>query len=941
MSVTVPRTGTDARRLLKVVEDFSRELSAGHKGPPVAPESRLDRDLGLDSLALAELLVRVEREFDVSLPEGALHAETPAALLRFLHASRGRSASVPDDRPFAELAPVGGRPDTVATLPEVLDWHAARHPNRVHARLYADDGSARPLTYSELKDGADSVTAGLAALGVRPADRVALMLPTGHDYFCAFLGILRAGAVPVPIYPPGRASQITEHMRRHGRILANAGAGLLLTAAAGERIARLLRAEAPRLERILTVDGVRDAAAGPAQPVAGAGEALALLQYTSGSTGDPKGVMLTHANLLANIRAMGERLEVRPGDVFVSWLPLYHDMGLIGAWLGSLYYAVPLAAMSPMRFLARPLEWLRMIHRHRATISGGPNFGYELCLRALEAGVPPGLDLSCWRVAFNGAEPVNPATLERFASTLAPAGFRRSALVPVYGLAEASVGLTLPAPGGGPVIDRLDRDRFLRRRHARPAAPGDRSPLLVAGCGRPLAGSEVRVLGPDGRECPERQEGALEFRGPSATRGYYRNPEATRALFHDRWLVTGDRGYVAGGEIFVTGRSKDVIVRGGRNVYPYELEEAVGRLPGVRRGCVAVFGSAAGEPGVERLVIAAETREAHDDAREALRAQIREVSVAVAGIPADDVCLLPPHAVLKTSSGKIRRGAIAELYWRGRLGRRDPALWWQILRLVLGGAGRRFRLGVSRVLEASYAGWAWTALGITGALLWPAIMLLPGRRWRWAAARAAAGLAGRLTGVAVEVRGRGHLPPGGGWIVVSNHASYVDALVLTRAIPRPMRYLAKRELAERPLVGALLRRLDVLFVERFERGAAAADAARIAAAVAAGDAVACFAEGTFEREPGLRPFHMGAFVAAARAGVPVIPVALQGTRSVMRGSEWYPRHGRARVIIGEPIAPGGGDWRAAVRLRERTRAVVLESCGEGEAAGPPHGAGST
>ncbi|HYW04210.1 MAG TPA: AMP-binding protein [Gammaproteobacteria bacterium] len=941
MGATGPATGTDARRLLKVVEDFSGELAGGRKLPAVTADSRLDRDLGLDSLALAGLLLRVEREFDVSLPEDALNAGTPAALLRFLRASRRRSSPVPDERPFTEPAPVGGLPDTAATLPGMLDWHAARHPDRVHAYLYTEDGHARPLSYAELQHGSDSVAAGLAALGVRRDDRVALMLPTGRDYFCAFLGILCAGAVPVPIYPPGRASQIAEHMRRHGRILANAGARLLLTVATGERIARLLRAEAPGLERILTVDAVRAAAAGPAERAAAASGDLALLQYTSGSTGDPKGVMLTHANLLANIRAMGQRLEVCPDDVFVSWLPLYHDMGLIGAWLGSLYYAVPLAAMSPLRFLARPLEWLRAIHRHRATISGGPNFGYELCLRALEAGVPSGLDLSCWRVAFNGAEPVNPATLESFASALAPAGFRRSALMPVYGLAEASVGLTLPAPGAGPEIDRVDRDRFLRRRFARPAAPGDPSPLLVAGCGPPLPGSEVRALGPDGRECPERQEGELEFRSPSATPGYYRNPEATQALFHDGWLVTGDRGYVAGGTVFVTGRSKDVIVRGGRNIYPYELEEAVGRLPGVRRGCVAVFGTGGGEPGVERLVIAAEIRANRDDVRDALRARIRDVSAAVAGIPADAVCLLPPHAVLKTSSGKIRRGAMAELYRRGRLGRRDAALWWQILRLVLGGAYRRAGLAASRLASAAYAGWAWMVLGIAAALAWPAVMLLPEPGWRWASVRVAAALAGRLTGVAVEVRGRGHLPPGGDWVLVSNHASYVDALVLARAIPRRMRYLAKRELAGRPLVGALLRRLDVLFVERFERGAAAADAARIAEAVAAGDPVACFAEGTFERDPGLRPFHMGAFVAAARAGVPVVPVALQGTRSLMRGSEWYPRRGRARVIIGEPIAPDGRDWRAAVRLRERARAVVLASCGEGDAAGPARGAGPT
>ncbi|GGN71916.1 AMP-binding protein [Nocardia rhizosphaerihabitans] len=318
---------------------------------------------------------------------------------------------------------------------------------------------------------------------------------------------------------------------------------------------------------------------------------------------------LTHANLLSNIRAMGEASEVAASDVFVSWLPLYHDMGLIGAWLSCLYFGVPLAVMSPLDFLARPAQWLWAIHANQGTLSAAPNFAYELCLRKIADAELDGLDLGSLRILFNGAEPVSADTVTRFGERFAAYGLRREAQAPVYGLAEACVGLTLPPVGRGPIVDRIDRNRFLRTGKATRAAADDPDPLRFVGCGRTIPGHQIRLVDSAGNVLGDRREGRIEFCGPSATAGYFRNPRATTALLRHGWLDTGDLGYFVDGELYVTGRIKDFIIRAGRNLHPEELERAVGDIPEIRKGCVAAFATAEPAGGTERLVVFAETRQ--------------------------------------------------------------------------------------------------------------------------------------------------------------------------------------------------------------------------------------------------------------------------------------------------------------------------------------------
>ncbi|MGB5452478.1 MAG: AMP-binding protein [Sedimenticolaceae bacterium] len=900
-------------------------------------DTRLERDLGLDSLARMELLARLERQFGVTLEERVFaEAETPRDLLRSLDSARGRRE--PTQAPVVRAITVGAArpvPDSATTLVEALRWHVESYPTRPHIQvLGADEGELTTLTYEQLWTAATAAAAGLQGLGVQPGQPIAIMLPTGRDYFVSFFAVLLAGAVPVPIYPPARWSQLEDHLRRHRGILSNCRASVLITVPAAKALARLLQSLVESLREVVTPEDLAGGADHYTAPAISGGD-VAFLQYTSGSTGNPKGVILTHANLLANIRAMGERVQASPSDVFVSWLPLYHDMGLIGAWFGSLYFAMPLVVMSPLTFLSHPERWLRAIHRFGGTLSAAPNFAYELCLKRLGDADLQGLDLSSWRIAFNGAEPVSPNTLERFAARFAPYGFRGEALMPVYGLAESTVGLAFPPLARGPRIDRIQRESLASKGKAVTADPADPHALRFVACGMPLPGHELRVVDSSGRELPERHEGHVQFRGPSATSGYYRNPEATERLFQDGWLDTGDLGYMVAGEVYITGRSKDIILRAGRNFYPHELEEAVGGITGIRKGCVAVFGSTEPASGTERLVVLAETREQDAAELERMRREINTLAAELVGIPPDDVVLGPPHTVPKTSSGKIRRAASRERYEDGQLGQIERAVWWQITRLAVSAMWPVLRRAWRNLVALAYAGYAWAVFGLLAPLAWVLVALLPRLSWRWDVMHALARLAAVITGTRLQVRGLEHLPrEDQPCILVANHASYLDGHSLVAALHRPFSFVAKAEFAQKLLYRIFMRRIRAELVERFDREKGVADAKRLAQTAREGRSLLFFPEGTFTRMPGLLSFHMGAFHAAAVAELPVVPIAIRGTRSILRAGSWFPRRGAITVTVCPPLhpkqlaAPGGDIWGLALQLRDAARAQILAHCGE-------------
>jgi 1-acyl-sn-glycerol-3-phosphate acyltransferase len=916
-------------RLLAIVRDLVWELHPHlRRSTRVGLDSDFDKDLALDSLGRAELILRLDKAFKVRLPDHLLsEADTPRDLLRAVLAAGPERRVLPQSAATAAAAPPEiAAPATAETLTDVLEHHVHAHGGRLHIRVWQGEGDEICLTYDDLRAAACRTASGLLERGLVMGDRVAIMLPTDAAFFEAFFGVLYAGGVPVPIYPPFRRAQVEEHLRRQAGILRNAEAGFLIVTPELRNVGSLLAGLTVDLRHIETVASLKRAGS-IEHPVPAGPLTVALMQYTSGSTGDPKGVVLTHANLLANIRAMGKALEAGSSDRFVSWLPLYHDMGLIGAWLGSLYYGALAVIMPPLAFLADPGRWLRLIGQHRGTLSAAPNFAFELCCKNVRDEDLAGLDLSSLKMIVNGAEPVSPSTIVRFTGQFAKYGFRPEMMGPVYGLAENSVGLAFPPLGRAPIIDRVERTALSRNGVAVPAPPTYHTALEFVACGQPIPRHEVRIVDETGREVAERTEGRLQFKGPSSTKGYFRNEEKTRALFDGEWLESGDRAYVAKGDVYITGRIKDIIIKAGRHIYPHEIEELVGGIEGVRKGGVVAFPTTGAERATERLVLLVETRITEAAARRALKQRIGETCATVLDVPPDVIELVPPRTVPKTSSGKIRRSAARGLYERGLPTQRERSLWWQMTWLAVSGLGNRLRRVRRWLGEVIYAGYWWGALVAVATLVWPIVTLLPGQQWRHRFVRSAARSFLRATGAPLRVEWEGELPAGG-VMIVANHASYLDALVITAVIPGPLSFVAKEELARQRVAGPFLRRLGTLFVRRIDPKGGIEDTQHQLEAARAGARIVSFPEGTLTRRPGLLGFHLSAFLVAGQAGISVVPVTVRGTRSILRGEQWFPRRSEIVVHIGKSMAPQGRDFTAAIQLRDRARAAMLEHYGE-------------
>jgi 1-acyl-sn-glycerol-3-phosphate acyltransferase len=444
------------------------------------------------------------------------------------------------------------------------------------------------------------------------------------------------------------------------------------------------------------------------------------------------------------------------------------------------------------------------------------------------------------------------------------------------------------------------------------------------------------VADPAGHELPERQEGRLQFRGPSSTSGYYRDAEKTQNLFEGDWLDSGDLAYMANGEVYITGRIKDIIIRAGRNIYPHELEEAVGLIAGIRTGRVAVFGSEDARSGTERLIVLAETRSKNAAERDKLRAEINVLATDLLGAPPDDIVLAPPGTVLKTSSGKIRRAASREIFEKGRIGKSHRSVSWQVARLALASIRPQIRRSARYAKAASYAVYCWVVYALLAPAVWLSVTLLPNFSLRWTVMKRCSQLLAKATATPVKLNGLENLPADGRpYVLASNHSSYLDAYVLVATLPGHFRFIAKAELAESFIIRVPLQHIHTEFVERFDTSKSVRDTRHLSDVLKAGHALVFFAEGTFTRTPGLMPFHLGAFSVAAQAGAPVIPVAIRGTRSILRSRSWFPQRGAISVDIGPPIDPmefmreaDEDTWRVAIGMRDRSREFILRHCGE-------------
>ena len=542
----------------------------------------------------------------------------------------------------------------------------------LHERGFTFVGGKGPgedlvVSFHQLRLLARQRAAHYLSLGLQRGDRVALVIPEGEHFIPAFLGALWIGLIPVPLYPPLSLGKLDAFMEALVTILNVARPRALVTSARVGKVLWSAVGQIPSIEKVITSEELQ------AEPAAALPEAadfkdeeIAFLQFTSGSTALPKGVVVTHGSLAANCKAIVvDGLRVDPmRDVGVSWLPLYHDMGLIGLVLAPVLFGISIVYLPTLSFIKNATSWMEAIHKYRGTMSFAPNFAYALVTKRARPEQIARWQLSQMRVFGCGAEPINPETMRNFVRAFAPAGVKPESLLPCYGMAEATLAISFVGLDEPLRTDRIDADRYHSDKKAAPAPGGA---LEVVNCGRTFPGHALSIQDEDGRLLPDRNVGEICFQGPSVAAGYWENPEATRAAGMGTpggWLRTGDLGYLVDGELHISGRLKDILIVNGRNYYPQRLEWVVDEIPSVRKGSAVVFT----RPGAasEEIVVAAETREPD---LAALQAQIvarisEEFSLAVA-----DVALLPPGALPKTSSGKLQRRKTRDQYLKGALGK--------------------------------------------------------------------------------------------------------------------------------------------------------------------------------------------------------------------------------------------------------------------------------
>ncbi|MDQ1393006.1 MAG: fatty-acyl-CoA synthase [Acidimicrobiaceae bacterium] len=523
--------------------------------------------------------------------------------------------------------------------------------------LGSNPGSATEVPWSQLYTDARDMAAALQARGVRPGDHVALLGPTSRGLVTAIQATWLAGATVVVLPLPMRLGSFDEFVSQTRARVVNADASLVVM---DPDLAAFLEPAAGDPPRVLLTQ-LRgrgdDLVTPPPDP-----DRLAVVQFTSGSTADPKGVMLTDRHILSNLDGAMAAAHFDPdSDVVVSWLPLYHDMGLLGLLTIPMITGIPMALAGPQDFMSAPARWVEWMSHFGGTATAGPNFSYALSARALRR--LTGLDLSPWRIALNGAEPVDPATVEAFCVAGEAHGLHRGAAFPAFGMAEVTIAGTFPDPGSGLRTDVVDRRLLESDRYAAPSLEGSGTRALAL-LGRPVGDLELRICDPrSGDRLAEREVGELQIRGTSVTSGYYKQPEATADTFDGEWLKTGDLAYLVDGELVVCGRLKDVIIVGGRNVFPEDVERAAASVEGVRAGNVIAFG-VEGRRGREAVIVVAETRA--DDPHPVRKAVVAKVLDAV-GLPPEEVILVPPGSLPKTSSGKLQRSLCRARYLEASL----------------------------------------------------------------------------------------------------------------------------------------------------------------------------------------------------------------------------------------------------------------------------------
>lgn len=521
--------------------------------------------------------------------------------------------------------------------------------------------------FREVRKEAIRIGATLQSFGLEKGDRIALVLTSPEDFVLSFLGTVRAGVMPVPLYPPLALGRLDNYIERAAGILRVSGAKVLLTTRDLVPVLTPVLSLVPTVESILEIETLRQTTSDLSlREIETKPDDPCFLQFTSGSTSAPRGVIVTNRNLIVNARSIIGTLEIHSDrDLAVSWLPLYHDMGLIGFVIATLFAKVPVVFIPTIAFVKHPGVWMDTVHKYRATVTFGPNFAFDLAAKRAHKNSRNGQDLSCLRVLGCGSEPINPKTMEKFISTFSLSGLKANAIMPCYGMAEATLAIAfdhLHRPMQKLVIDR---HAYETRNIAIPIN-GDKDPkkrFELVSCGRTFKDHEIKILDENGQILPEGRVGEIVFRGPSVTPGYFRNPEASRQLLKGGWLHTGDLGFIFKGDLYISGRQKDLVIINGRNYPPQAIEWVVEEIAGIRKGSVVAF-SVDGES-TEKLIVIAET--IMPDNSELERAISEQVRSAF-GLTVNKVVLVGRGSIPKTSSGKLQRRQTKAMFEEGSLG---------------------------------------------------------------------------------------------------------------------------------------------------------------------------------------------------------------------------------------------------------------------------------
>ena len=539
----------------------------------------------------------------------------------------------------------------------------------------AEGTSETSFSFTAIERASARYGGAMQALGLKKGDRVALILPANEDFILCFFGALRAGVVPVPIYPPFGLGQFQAYLDNTRHIVAKSGARALISETRIKRMLGTVQAACPALEQVVGIEAIRESME-TLRPEKIGMDDMAFLQFTSGSTSRPKGVALTHGNLAANIKCiMEDGLRIGPEDVAISWLPLYHDMGLIGFVLSPLTTTTPTIYLPPLLFLKRPLSWLQAFTRHSGSIAYAPNFAYALCVKRIREKDLEGIDLGRWRVAGCGAEPIRPETLEAFVNAFGKVGFRKEAFLPSYGMAESSLAIAFTELDKGMKTIAVDGPTLWAVGEVKLLPEDHEQAVRLVSCGSQFPEHEIGVFPLDDekseRPLPEGKVGELRIKGPSVMHGYWDDSDRTKEAFAGTFLRTGDLGFLWEQKVFICGRSKEVVIVNGRNYYPQDMEWEASKIDGVRKGNVIAFGArdpSGQERDRERVVLAFEVQAPTDLARAAeISAAIRRAVQEGMGLTLDDVVALPTGTLPKTSSDKLQRAKTRTLYESGEL----------------------------------------------------------------------------------------------------------------------------------------------------------------------------------------------------------------------------------------------------------------------------------